>query len=83
MAKLPILPDKFNASLKIIHHMTNPNFKIMKCGSKYYLESTFIFNQSLPTVQVPISPFPPNEFLSGCVRLAIIVVLVVIVIDVF
>lgn len=59
------------------------NFKIMKCGSKYYLESTFIFNQSLSIVLVSISHFPSNKFLSGVVQLAIIVVLVVIAIEVF
>jgi len=83
MAKLQILPDELDVSLKIMHHKTNPNFKIMKCGSKYYLKSTFIFNQSLSTVLVPILPFLSNEFLSGGVRLSIVIVLVVIVIDVF
>jgi hypothetical protein len=64
MAKLPILPDKFDVFLKLIHHMTNPNFKIMKCGNKYYLKFTFIFNQSLVTVffqfrlSIPMNFFP-------------------------
>jgi hypothetical protein len=77
------LPDELNASLKVMHHMIDPNFKIVKCGSKYYLELTFIFNQSLSTVLFSISHFPSNEFLSGGVQVAIIVVLVVIVIEVF
>jgi len=64
MAKLQILPDELDVSLKIMDHKTNPKFKIMKFGSKYYLKSTSIFNQSLPTVLIPILPsFPMNFFL--------------------
>jgi VIT1/CCC1 family predicted Fe2+/Mn2+ transporter len=83
MARLQILPDEHDASPKIMHHMNNPNFKVMKCSSKYYLKSTYIFNQSLSTVLVPILPFLSNEFLSDGVRLSIVIVVVVIVIDVF
>lgn len=75
------MPDELNTSLKVMHHMIDPNF--VKFGSKYYLESTFIFNQSLSTVLVSISHFPSNEFHSGGVQVAIIVVLVVIAIEVF
>ena len=83
MAKLQILPDELDVSLKIMHHKTNPKFKIMKCGSKYYLKINFYF-QSITSDSINSNfAFLSNEFLSGGVRLSIIVVLVVIVIVVF